>query len=423
MSHKAQSKNVGNDALPGPRLTRSNVIYPSRQVKSDPSATGSREFYIPHKYVFRESAQTTKIRIVYDASARATPEAPSFNDCLYTRPSLQNKLWDILVQQRTYPVGVAAHIKQAFLQIRVRKNERNALKFHWQANIENEVETYRFTRVLFGLAPSPFLLGGVIESHLDAWSTRYPEEAERLRRSFYVDDLLSGGNDVEQAQERKERAIEIMSDATFELHEWNSNCPELQEIREVKKGEEQSFAKQQLQVSPNESSVLGLKWNKAADTLSVEFPRNERATTKREVLRQLARVYDPLGRASPTTLLGKFIFRDICDSKIAWDTPLSEDLHRRWAKYEHSLPQHVSTPRPLAPHHQPTTSVELHTFGDASVNGVSTAVYSVVRQKDRTTQMLVAAKSRLSKKGLTVPRLELVSAHMAKNLVTNVRKA
>ena len=71
----------------------------------------------------------------------------------------------------------------------------------------------------------------------------------------------------------------------------------------------------------------------------------------------------------------------------------------------------------------PTTSVELHIFGGASTLGVGTAVYSIVRQQDGTMQTLVAAKSRLAKRGLTIPRLELVSAHMATNLVTNVRNA
>ena len=289
---------IGSDTQV-PKTTESDVNHASSETGSDLFVAESREFYIPHKYVIRESAQTTKMRIVYDASARVTPEAPSLNDCLYTGPPLQNKIWDILVQQRTYPVGVAADIKQAFLQIRVKESERNALKFHWQPSINAEVETYCFTRVLFGLAPSPFLLGEMIDSHLDAWSMRYPEEVARLRRSFYVDDLLSGGNDVAQAQARKERAIEIMKDATFELHKWNSNCPELEGTRDVNKCEDRSFAKQQFQVSPNESSLFGLKWDKAADRLSVVFPRNECATTKRGVLRQLAKVYDPLGLASP----------------------------------------------------------------------------------------------------------------------------
>ena len=72
-----------------------------------------------------------------------------------------------------------------------------------------------------------------------------------------------------------------------------------------------------------------------------------------------------------------------------------------------------------------TTSIsaELHVFGDASTYGVGAAVYSVVRQEDGITQTLVAEKARLAKRELTVPRLELVSAHMATNLVINVRNA
>lgn len=91
---------------------------------------------------------------------------------------------------------LAGDLKKAFLQIRIHESERDALRFHWRPSHLSEVETYRFTRVLFGLAPSPFLLGGVPECHLDAWAEKYPEETEHLRRSFYVDDLLSGGQDV-----------------------------------------------------------------------------------------------------------------------------------------------------------------------------------------------------------------------------------
>ena len=55
------------------------------------------------------------MRIVYDASLRATPNSPSLNDCLYPGPVLQNKLWDILIQQRGYPVILAGDIRKAFL--------------------------------------------------------------------------------------------------------------------------------------------------------------------------------------------------------------------------------------------------------------------------------------------------------------------
>ncbi|XP_068671125.1 uncharacterized protein [Montipora foliosa] len=139
-----------------------------------------KEFYIPHKAVIRETAETTKMLIVYDASARATPESPSLNECLYPGPPLQNKLWDILVKQRAYPIAVTADIHKAFLQIRIRECERDALRFHWRKSEHGKLEILRFTRALFALATSPFLLGGVIEAHLDAWEEREPEIVAEL---------------------------------------------------------------------------------------------------------------------------------------------------------------------------------------------------------------------------------------------------
>jgi hypothetical protein len=177
--------------------------------------TTNQEFYLPHKGVIRESSETTKLRVVYDASARSNPASPSLNECLNPGPPLQNKLWDVLVQQRAFPVMVSGDIRQAFLQIRVKEDDRDVLRFHWRKDEASPLETLRFTRVLFGLAPSPYLLQGVIETHLDVWSNKYPDEVEHLRRSMYVDDLLSGGLTVEQAETRKNLGREILEDATF----------------------------------------------------------------------------------------------------------------------------------------------------------------------------------------------------------------
>ena len=71
-----------------------------------------------------ESSETTKMWVVYDASARADPSAPSLNDCLNSGPTLQNELWDVLIQQRAFPVMVSSDISQALLQIRVKEAER-----------------------------------------------------------------------------------------------------------------------------------------------------------------------------------------------------------------------------------------------------------------------------------------------------------
>ena len=79
--------------------------------------------------------------------------------------------------------------------------------------------------------------------------------------------------------------------------------------------------------------------------------------------------------------------------------------------------------RSIVQHQELITSISLHTFGDASSQGVSTTVYAVTHQLSGVSQGLVTAKSRLAKKELTITRLELVAGHMAANLVNNVKDA
>ena len=79
--------------------------------------------------------------------------------------------------------------------------------------------------------------------------------------------------------------------------------------------------------------------------------------------------------------------------------------------------------RSIPTHKEAITSVDLHVFGDASIVANCAAVYAIVNQPPAISQGLVASKSRISKRDLTIPRLELVSTHMACNLISNVKSA
>ena len=380
------------------------------------------EYYIPHKPVVRDTAETTKVRIVYDASTKANNEAPSLNQCLNPGPPLQNELWNILVRMRFHPVLLSGDIKQAFLQVRIRSSDRDALRFHWGPDASSEVETLRFTRALFGLTSSPFLLGGVIDQHLACWETQKPEVVAELRKSLYVDDLVSGKPTVQQAKVLKDGAIEIFNDATMTLHKWHSNERELEDI--VIDSEEKTFAKEQLGTpSEGDASILGLAWSKDKDELKIVVPESEVFSTKRGILSKLAQIFDPLGLLSPRTLQGKIIYREVCQKKVPWDAPLSSEQKNHWLKWVKQLPNGVAVPRSIPMFQENIESIQLHGFGDASGKGVAAVVYAVVNQPSGTTQGIVTAKARLAKQGLTIPRLELVSAHMACNLLDNVRNA
>ena len=133
-------------------------------------------------------------------------------------------------------------------------------------------------------------------------------------------------------------------------------------------------------------------------------------------------VYDPLCLATTLTLQGKLIYRgEICNHKVAGDAQPSKQLVKRVGSWEQSLPTGVTMQRPVVHYREPVGDIQLHTFGDASIQGVGAAVYVYIRLPSGTTQRLVAAKGRLVKLGLILPRLEVVYAHTATNLVTNVR--
>ena len=122
------------------------------RVTSEPAGG---EFYIPHKPVIRESAESAKLRIVFDASAKASE---SLIEQLLGNRSCSS---EPLVRNRLKPIALAGDLKQAFLQVRIRMEDRDALRFHWLKNkVKSEVEVLRFTRALFGLVQSPFLLEG-----------------------------------------------------------------------------------------------------------------------------------------------------------------------------------------------------------------------------------------------------------------------
>ena len=130
--------------------------------------------------------------------------------------------------------------------------------------------------------------------------------------------------------------------------------------------DENTYAKQQLGAK---SKILGLAWDKQDDTLEVVYSQESTESTMRGVLANLAKVYDPLGLVSLTTLTGKLIYRDICNLQIAWDAPIPSQLGERWQKWKSSLPTGVVVPRSTVRHQEPIQSIVLYGFGDASGNG------------------------------------------------------
>ena len=109
---------------------------PEEELNSD--VNKSRVYYSPHHAVVREDRETTKVRIVYDGSAKLSQEELSLNDCLETGDNYIPHIFDMLARFRYNAVGLSADIEKAFLMVNIKEEDRNMLHFLWFDNPEQD---------------------------------------------------------------------------------------------------------------------------------------------------------------------------------------------------------------------------------------------------------------------------------------------
>ena len=152
---------------------------PEEQLERIPSKpTGKGVFYLPHRAVIRTEAVTTKVRMVFDASAKPHRLAASINECMYTGPSLQPLLWDIMIRSRMSENLRLGDIKKASLQSRIKEDDRDAFWFLF--TLHGREEQLRFVRVPFGAEASPFILGATLRYHINQQPEDFAETVEEF---------------------------------------------------------------------------------------------------------------------------------------------------------------------------------------------------------------------------------------------------
>ena len=240
--------------------------------------SSTKTSYLPHQAVIPQDAETTKLRVVYDASAKEGRSGTSLDDCLHVGPPLTPLLFDILLRSRENRIGIIADIEKAFLNIEIDTQDRDCLRLlrveDFNANLS--VIVHRFRRLMFGANCSPFLLNAVLRYHIAYYEVVDPQVATKLTTSFYVDDLVSGSLDTEGDRKLFLSAKEHMKAAGLNLRKWKTLDPIL-----AKEFEEENIITASQNVSPTEETyaketlgseeghdstkVLGISWNIGSD--------------------------------------------------------------------------------------------------------------------------------------------------------------
>ena len=185
-------------------------------------------YYILHHPVLKPCRVTHKMRIVFDASAKSVNYSlNSLNDLLECGPNLMPNIASVFLNFRCKPIGFVADIKKAFLQTGMHDKDRRFLHFLWFKDRPDSYtvpnfQFYQFCLVPFGIAPGPFFLNGCIIAHLNYFKqlgNQYSELIGNIENNFYVDDLISGADNIVKAHKIAYEMTEIFAYASFQLIE------------------------------------------------------------------------------------------------------------------------------------------------------------------------------------------------------------
>lgn len=394
-------------------MTQYNSVIQDQLTKGiielvDEKGVDGRKHFIPHHAVITPQKSTTKMRIVYDASAKMNKDVNSLNECLYRGPVMLRNLCGILIRFRLYRIALVADIEKAFLQVGLQNSDRDVTRFLWLKDIENfslnneNIQEFRFCRVPFGVISSPFLLAATIESHLNKYNT---PTAEQIRNNIYVDNLITGANTVTDALTHYSESKQIFKDASMNLREWISNSQSVND-----------FILPEDKPKVNQTKVLGHLWNIENDTLSVKHSQsfiNSGNITKRKTLKEISEVFDPLGLFSPILISGKIFLQDLWKKHLRWDDELQGTDSLKWGSIQTELQQLSEC--------QISRSIGIMTgddrvqyrllcFCDASGSAYAIVIYLHQTSSKSSKCDLIFSKSRLAPvKGMTIPRLELMA--------------
>ena len=299
--------------------------------------------------------------------------------------------------------------------VSVCKRDRDALRFLWVKDIKEnmpEIQVLRFTRVTFGVASSPFLLNATIRNHMEQFKDTRPELVNKLLRSLYVDDVVSGASSAEEALQWFTEFKEVLAKGGFNLRKFVSNS---------------------IRVEGSSSGechkVLGITWNVGTDELVIDMrdivlEANVNNPTKRHAVSVASKIYDPMGLVSPVTVRFKMFLQDLHSSKLGWDDEITGNLLHKWVELVSSVK--LSEPFSIPRCYFSTTVREykLCGFSDASTKAYAAVVYLQGNMETERRSVFVASKTRIAPiKQQTIPRLELLGALLLVRLVAKISAA
>ena len=374
-------------------------------------------WFLPHFPVVRPEKATTKIRIVFDASA--TYKGVSLNQSISQGPKLQRELFDVLLRFRKQAVALVCDIAEMYLRIKIVEADQKYFRFLWRDMDQTRPpDIYEFSRVVFGANCSPFIAQFVSQEHARQLASEYPLAAQTVLESTYMDDCMDSVLDDHQGLELYRQLSELWKQCGMHTRKWLSNS---EAVMAQIPAEDRAY---EVEIEGDQvcgTKTLGILWIVTSDVFTFRFKPIEPVFvyTKRNVLKKIASLFDPLGLLAPFIVRAKILLQRMWMRGLEWDELLDADLRHETETLFSELSQlsEVQVPRCLCPGVS-VVQMTLHVFADASSEAYGAVAYMrcTYRTEEISTQM-VSAKTKVAPlTSCSIPRLELMAAVMALRL-------
>lgn len=373
--------------------------------------------YLSHHAVTKLTSTTTKVRVVFDASCK-TSSGKSLNDILLVGPTIQNTLFNIIIRFRQHTYVITADINKMYRQVLLQPHQRNLQRIVWRSSA-GKIQVFRLNTVTYGLASASFSAIRCLHQLAEEYKCTLPQACLMILRDFYVDDLISGDDNLEQLKASIKDVTKILQGGGFELHKWNSNDKSI--LNANHKGVTESVSFDQ------EVNTLGLTWNTNSDTFQyrVQLKTASPRITKRIILSVISQIFDPLGLVGPIIIQSKLLLQDLWKLKIGWDDPVPKELQSKWLNFQEQLRYISKLSVPRHAFGKRYNKMEMHGFCDASEMAYGACIYiKTMNETEEVAVHLLCAKSRVAPlKTISLPRLELCAALLLAHLYQQVRQA
>ena len=174
-------------------------------------------WYLPHHPVFHPQ-KPGKGRVVFDCSAKY--RGTSLNDQLLQGPDLTNTLVGVLTRFREESVALMSDVEAMFRQVKVRPDDRNALRFLWRTDgdLSKQADEVQMTVHLFGGTSSPSCANFALRKTTDDNEGDFdPETIQTIRRNFLCRKNLGWDDPIPEEE-------------THRWQKWFNELPKLEQF-------------------------------------------------------------------------------------------------------------------------------------------------------------------------------------------------